>query len=266
MGNQMFQYAFAHIVAKKHRTLFWLGTNDVKFDLLWFDLGIPYRFLDIPWLFKAYNFLQKFVCPTNTLDFSDSTKQFPENTFHDNTCYKGYFQYAYLMENYRNELSVLFTPKKKIASLFKAKFHGTISSHKILVISLRLGDYHQYQLTEYDSASIIVPISWYKSIIAEIPNITLYKTFVISDDIEDARKQTADFLSDAVYVDEHPNIQFQLLMHADIAVLSNSTFAWWGGFLNLRPNSRIIAPKYFLGFNVQKEFPAGITTSYFEWK
>ena len=38
----------------------------------------------------------------------------------------------------------------------------------------------------------------------------------------------------------------------------NSTFAWWGAFLNRKINKRIFAPKYFLGYKEGVEFPNGI--------
>ena len=83
-------------------------------------------------------------------------------------------------------------------------------------------------------------------------------------------KEVGEKYKNAKYVHESEIVDFQLLMNADICVISNSTFAWWGAYLNRKVHKMVMAPKYFLGFHDGKEFPNGIysKTGYQEidWK
>jgi hypothetical protein len=50
-------------------------------------------------------------------------------------------------------------------------------------------------------------------------------------------------------------MDFQHLLNADVCIISNSTFSWWGAWLNNKPTKVIYAPKYFMGWRIKKEIP-----------
>jgi hypothetical protein len=53
------------------------------------------------------------------------------------------------------------------------------------------------------------------------------------------------------------------LVNADICILSNSTFGWWGAYLNPK-KPEIIASKYWLGRAQKKEYPTNVVPDHWQ--
>ena len=59
---------------------------------------------------------------------------------------------------------------------------------------------------------------------------------------------------------------FIQLMTSSYLIISNSSFAWWAAFLNVHENPIIIAPKNWVGYHVNLEYPKGIMNQSFLWR
>jgi hypothetical protein len=57
-------------------------------------------------------------------------------------------------------------------------------------------------------------------------------------------------------------IDFMLLSHASQVIVSNSSFAWWSGWLN--KGARVIAPRWWLGVKERRELPVRMIPD--EWE
>jgi len=67
----------------------------------------------------------------------------------------------------------------------------------------------------------------------------------ISDDLSYIEEEF-DYLKEK-YISKHNDIiDFQFLLNADICILSNSSFSWWGAYLNNK-KATVFAPKFWLG-------------------
>jgi hypothetical protein len=264
MGNQLFQYAFAHLISKKLSTKFLLDTNWVPFDLHYFKLKFPYNLFSNGFFFKVYNYLQKKIRLKKVVENMDCTEDISDFVWTNGTDYIGFFQEGGLYREHKKELQQLFQIKDNYVKAFEKKYASFLNGKKTVVISVRLGDYRKFGIREYNNASMLMPLKWYKEQIIPLEKGD-YNFFFISDELETVKKELTVPGKQVFYVEDSVINQFQLLLNADVCIISNSTFAWWGAFLNHKEDAVIIAPKYFCGYLIQKEYPKGIQNVDFKW-
>ncbi|RZJ77556.1 MAG: hypothetical protein EOO20_28740, partial [Chryseobacterium sp.] len=94
-------------------------------------------------------------------------------------------------------------------------------------------------------------------------NVDQYKVFFVSDDIEYVKaffKEKPNY----IYSNNDEITDFQIIQHSDIAIISNSSFAWWAAYLSPKKNT-VYGPKNWLGFRIGKEHPKRVMTDRFTW-
>lgn len=264
MGNQLFQFAFAYLLAKKNGTFFILDIQKNRFYLDCFELHFPYNFFSNKKLLRLYGWFIRKIKMKHHQDFLDlKTKLvWPKNAA--NTSFDGYFQDSDLMESDKKSLQQLFSIKKSFQKIFQEKYSSIFKIKKTLVISLRLGqDYKDFTLPDLNNARVFLPNQWYTSILSEIEN-QYDAVFVISDEIEEAKCILGEKFN-YFFINEPPETQFQMMMNADGCIIGNSSYSWWGGFLNAKKEKKIYAPNNWAGYNVNIEYPTGIMTKEFIW-
>jgi len=264
MGNQMFQMAFAHLISKRSGSKYLLLVNKNRWYLNAFRLPFPYSFYRSYYFLRFFNFIFsriKFHQRVEVLSGLDrcSWPDYPEKKI-----YNGYFQTASLYEPYLQELREIFVFKKKVIEYYHKHYRHFFEGKKVMVVSMRLGvDYKNFQLADIGGASVFLPVSWY------LENIKRFQSghdliLVLSDEPEEAKEILIDF-KNIHFINDIPEIQFQILQHADTCIIGNSSFSWWGAFLNSKPSKRVIAPYCWAGFNVGIEYPAGIMVKGWDW-
>jgi hypothetical protein len=108
-------------------------------------------------------------------------------------------------------------------------------------VHLRRGDY----TVEWDGRNLL-PVRYYDNAIAAIrethPNSIF---FVFSDDIASAR-ESLQKLEPAVFVDHNAedaaHEDLRLMSACRHHILANSTFSWWGAWLNPNPDKVVVVP------------------------
>jgi hypothetical protein len=264
MGNQLFQFAFAYLIAKKHKTFFLLEIQKNKFYLDCFQLTFPFNFFSNKKVLRMYSWLVRKIKMKNHQDFLDLKTKLvlPQNVAQIN--FNGYFQDADLMESNKKSLERIFAIKKYFQKVFHEKYGSLFNQNKTLVISMRLGqDYKDFILPDLNNAKVFLPNNWYTTILSKIEK-EYDLVLIISDDIEEAKLILGEKLN-YIFINELPEIQFQMMMNADGCIIGNSSYSWWGGFLNTKKNKKIYAPKYWAGYNAKQEYPVGIMTQEFIW-
>jgi hypothetical protein len=257
LGNQMFQFAFAYLAAKKKKDFIIIqpashfGYCLDVFRLPFIAGGFPRRMMLL-----INRLLVKIFKPTSKLSFLSCfySLQIPE--IKGITEIEGYFQDGKSWTPYRAEMLKLFSIRSEIRKRFEAKYSALLNK-KLLVFNVRLGNYKQAFFEEIQSHGLL-PKEWYLNALSTVDIQQYDHLLVISDEVGEVRKNFGLDQYDPIYIDDGMETDFQFMMHADCLILSNSTFSWWAAFLNERPEKRIIAPKYWVGYHVKKEYPSGI--------
>ncbi|WP_293712637.1 alpha-1,2-fucosyltransferase [uncultured Parabacteroides sp.] len=144
---------------------------------------------------------------------------------------KGYFQ----SERYFDEEVVrdLFHIDTETFSYIREKYGHLLDMNAVSIL-VRRGDYLKLQFKHP-----VCRMSYYRKAMAAFASDTVF--LVISDDIEWCKKH---FRGDNFFFvdDEPPLVDLYLQSLCVHNIISNSSFGWWGAWLNPNPQKRIICP------------------------
>lgn len=219
LGNMMFQLAAAYALAKKYNHTLLLNPNHV---------GTLHK---APMEYKDSIF-KKIEVPSKPLEFykisEESFNYKPLGSLDENIILDGYFQSYKYFNDYQNEIKDLFSfevdsrydPKEKVS------------------VHIRRGNYTQLSQHHHN-----LSISYYLNAIEQFSN---HNFLVFSDDIEWCKEQ---FLgSRYIFVEDTTDVEdLYLMSQCDHNIIANSTFSWWGAFLNQNPNKKVIHPDKWFG-------------------
>lgn len=259
LGNQLFQYAFAVSLSKKYNTFYVIDDSTYSDSVKkYFELVGPTDNKYIRRILRAYFSAKrlKVIEQTGFEEISSVNK-----TISNNAYYNGFFQSVKYAENILPILRNIFRIKTVYKNDFEKKYLNIFKQHKTLVIHCRIGDYITWGGDVVGGVNLVLPIQYYKNALKIIPDVSTYNVLVVTDDIEGA-KDMFSFIQQKKIISDQEIIDFQILMHADKLVISNSTFAWWAAMLNVK-QAQVFAPEYWIGFKVKKEYPVGIVPSQF---
>lgn len=163
----------------------------------------------------------------------------PIPDFKSPTIINGYFQSEKYFKHHENEIKSLFECPELLKNKLINKYE-VLKNSETCSIHVRRGDYlalidhHPVQDMDYYNQSI--------SIIGED------KTFLIfSDDIEWC-KNNFSFLKNKIICEGNKDYEDLYLMSlCNHNIIANSSFSWWGSWLNTNNSKKIIAPKNWFG-------------------
>jgi hypothetical protein len=266
LGNQLFQYAFIYAQSKRLHTSFYLDKSvedfmlpkyfEVENDFLaTLDNRVFYikgykNIFTVHAKKVFYNLLNKIILGNKTIVVSnETTVKDAFSMFKNNRLYKGYFQSESYFIDFKEEIRTLYKIKKKYSGAFEQVINQFNASKKKAVIHIRRSD--------YVDLDIALPVSYYKKAIEIIDDTNIEYIFV-SDDPSFIETEFS-FIPNKYVSTYNEIIDLQFLINADICILSNSSFSWWGAWLNNNKNKQVFAPKYWIGYKENIEFPTGIS-------
>jgi hypothetical protein len=157
----------------------------------------------------------------------------------------GCYQEYYYLQNIRPFILEDFSFKKEIPKSV-TKYFYEITRNNSVSVHVRRGDYSNTD--EFDICNINYFRNAIKSISKMLENPVYY---IFSDDLEYV-KNNFYFLEKYTIIDNTEFINsdyfdLYLMSNCKHNIISNSTFSWWGAYLNKNPNKIIICPEKWNG-------------------
>lgn len=257
LGNQFFQYVFLkYLKEKNNRATYFFPNPHHAYLAKYFDLGFYDNLTLGSKLYSGFTRILPSILNFKHIHVPNfvSPKEFAPV---DGTIYHGYFQSDFYVKKLANKLNLPIRKRYKIA--FDNQFGDIFKTSKTVVVHIRRTDY-----INYGRRDISLPIAYFKRQLESIPELDQYKVFFVSDDMKHVREAFPD-RPNFIFSQNDEITDFQLIKNADVAIISNSTFAWWAAYTCDKHNL-VIAPKNWFGFRIGKEHPKGIMTDKFDWR
>jgi len=159
--------------------------------------------------------------------------------FNTNTKLVGYFQSEKYFVNNRDKILNIFSVDEKTKNLLKTKYQhllndNTCSLHVRRGDYIRLNQFHPPQTIEY-----------YKESVKLIGDNFNYLIF--SDDISWC-KENLSFIKNKTFIEDNDDyLDLYLMSMCKNNIIANSSFSWWGAWLNKNENKIVIGPKKWFG-------------------
>lgn len=259
LGNQLFQYAAAKALAERRRTelkldLSWFQAHDYrKYQLNHFNITAtaatgrelqkfngkyrlwPQRML---WHIAGMNMHYRYIRESH-FDFDSGLLKCGPDTMIDG-CWQSERYFCEIAGIIMQEFSVA-SPLSEKSRALKKHMQDTES----VAVHIRRGD---YVMLGIQKSAIHGPLEsrYYDEALAVIAKQTRKPhLFIFSDDIPWV-KEHQRFSLPATYVehnDERTGFEDLVLMSCcKHNIIANSTFSWWGAWLNRNPSKTVIAP------------------------
>lgn len=223
LGNYMFQIAAAHTLA--------IRNNDVaKFDFT--------SAMQVHKNIKNYesNIFKNVLHGECELfwQYDEPTFAFNELPYKNGLLLNGYFQSEKYLD--RDEILKLFEIPNHIIKTLKDKYG---SFDNVVSVHVRRGDYVSKQ-----DKHPVQDINFYKQAFDYFDNSK--KFYIFSDDIEWCKN---NFIGDnfEFIESEFDYIDLWMMSLCEHNIIANSSFSWWGAWLNRNPDKIVIAPKNWFG-------------------
>lgn len=262
LGNQMFQYATGRALALKRNEEFFVDIIDFENYTLHngYALDKPFRMrpsVANEKLIKenfGWKFSHSFRCMQPRLRLSRLTPQYidephfqhwPGLSLSPTPCYiSGYWQsekyFLQFEETIRSDFAFL-----PFSSVMNEEISKKIFDSKSVAIHIRRGDYANDQKTS--SVHGLCSIDYYQHAIAKIKEfVPKPHFFFFSDDIQWAKENLPvddphEFVSNNQGAESYNDMHLMSLCKHNI--IANSSFSWWGAWLNSSSEKLVIAPK-----------------------
>lgn len=238
LANQLFQWAYGKHISNKYNLKLYV-------DLEFYNQNIPGNTKRLYSLSKFPNIntevFDRYNLTTNK-SFLQLSDNFIFSYFNFNTDYNYYLNGYWQSEKYFLESSELIRKELSPSDYILKKLKQTpLIETNTVSIHIRRTDYvtsngfHPVQSIEYYKNAL--------NIIGDYDYI-----FVFSDDIQWCKENLT--FDNMIFIEGFDDVEDLWLMSlCKNNIIANSSFSWWGAWLNNNPNKKVVAPINWFGDN-----------------
>jgi hypothetical protein len=236
LGNQMFQYAALLGIATKQGLEYGIDYN-LGDSLSWRENAIEPVSQKLT-IDKCFDLSAKqSTSPSKTIHEDKNEYHFQEKFFHtgDDVKLRGYFQTNKYFDHIEDQIRSEFKFKQDIVDE-ASNFLSSKRDNEVVSVHVRRGDYLQYTWHGVCSNQ------YYGNALSSHFTDKSYNFVVLTDDIPWAKTTFSG--SENIFISETQNqyVDLCIMTMCDHHILSNSSFSWWGSWLNPSKNKKIVAP------------------------
>lgn len=261
LGNQMFQYALwlkyrSLGIDAKFEDFTEYDNRDNKRPISLWVFGIDYPKCSLE-EFREYTDskpgilakIKRHTLGRKSREYVESTPNFDENILKKDDSYiTGYFQSEKYFEDIKDEVIDAFSFKDDVIQeankIYNESFENVASIH------IRRGDY----LNLHEQYGNICTEKYYDNAINLLVKEKNVKKFLVfSNDVQWATKWSERYTSlgfEMVVIkgtsEDTGYLDMYLMSCCQHNIIANSSFSWWGAYLNKNPEKMVIAPKIWI--------------------
>ena len=244
LGNQMFQFASCYGIANKlgYEVAFPLENATQPATEHFKDGKTLEVFFDIP---KVFNIDPTLLKPKLELitkhDIQEPFFHFSSDLFRisDSSNLKGYYQTEKYFKHCELDIKRLFDFNQNIRQEAHTKFPDT--KLKTVSIHVRVGDYKG--LSEFHP--ICEPEYYAKA--SQLFTDDDYMFLIFSDDITYCKTLFGEAENILYITDNTGEVDMCMMSMCNHNIIANSSFSWWGAWLNSNKDKKVIAPRKWFG-------------------
>lgn len=256
LGNQMFQYAFHYELLKQR--------PDVYADLTSYERFKQHNGLEINELFNLdipkasqeeinyilgnkliFRFKQKFGL---NIDGYIKDNEFNKSILRLESAYlAGYWQSEEYFRNSKDSIRQIFNLNELPLSESATEYKQQIKNSNSVSVHIRRGDYISNK--KANKHHVVLEKDYYIRAIKHIQqSVPEPKFFFFSDDPNWVKANFDDIDNKVIVCKNNGNLAFQDMVLMSLCkhnIIANSSFSWWGAWLNNNSEKIVLAPNYW---------------------
>lgn len=152
----------------------------------------------------------------------------------------GHFQSWVHFHHHYDKIVQVFAPSPADEHYLQSKYADLLEHPCTVAVHVRT-----FNQAVHDAGCLFLGLDYYEEAFKFFPDEALFVVF--SDRINWCKQHLAHLAPHIVFMEGNTHVQDLILMSKmKHQIIANSTFSWWGAYLNQNPSKWVIAPKYWV--------------------